>query len=271
MAAEGVHSVVDAVNNLLMLFGIHVSRRPPTPEHPFGHGKELYFWSLIVAVVIFGVGCGISVYEGTMRLIYPTELGRPVWNYLVLLVAFLADGLTFLIAYREFKPHQGRRGIWRGIRASKDPTKFAVVLEDGAATMGIGLAVLGVWLSQISGDARYDAAASVLIGLLLGAVALVLGTESKNLLVGESASRETVLAIRSTVEADPDVVAVRNLLTMHLGPDELLLNLDVEFRGDLVFSEIANAIERLEATIRVQHPEVKRIFIEARALTSPPR
>ena len=268
MTAEGLHSIVDAVNNLLMLFGIRSSRRAPTPEHPFGHGKELYFWSLIVAVVIFGVGGGVSIYGGAARMIHPAELGPPQWNYLVLLVAFIAESATFVIAYRELRPYLGRRGLWRGIRASKDPTKFAVVLEDGAATVGILFAASGVWLSETTGNARFDAAASILVGLLLAGVAIVLAGESKDLLLGESARPATVRAIRATVEEDKDVVAVRNLLTMHLGPSELLLNLDVQFRRDLVFPEVARAIERLEARIRERHPGVSQIFIEARVFGS---
>ncbi len=268
MMAEGFHSLVDATNNVLMLFGISSSQRAPTAEHPFGHGKELYFWSLIVAVVFFGVGGGISIFEGGMRVLRPVELGAPTWSYAVLLVAFIAESATLVIAYREFRPHQGRRGLWRGIRASKDPTKFAVVLEDGAATIGIVFAAVGVWLGDTTGDSRYDAVASILIGVLLAAIASVLIVESKKLLLGESASGENIRAIRSTVESDPDVVAVKNLLTMHLGPAELLLNIDVQFRRDLAYPDLARAIERLESAIRRQNPMVRKIFIEARVFHS---
>ncbi len=264
MSAEGLHSLVDATNNVLMLFGISSSQRAPTEEHPFGHGKDLYFWSLIVAVVFFGVGGGISIFQGSARVLHPIELGPPTWDYAVLLVAFVAESVTLVIAYRELRPHLGRRGLWRGIRASKDPTQFAVVLEDGAATIGIVLAAIGIWLDDVTGDPRYDAVASILIGLLLAAVASVLIVESKNLLLGESASAENIRAIRETVEADRDVVAVKNLLTMHLGPAELLLNIDVQFRRNLTYPELAHAIERLEAAIRRRRPMVTSIFIEAR-------
>ncbi|HEX5420281.1 MAG TPA: cation diffusion facilitator family transporter [Gammaproteobacteria bacterium] len=266
MMAEGFHSTVDATNNVLMLFGIRRSSRAPTAEHPFGFGKELYFWSLIVAVVIFGIGGGVSIYEGGVRLVHPEPLGEPIWNYGVLLISLLADGATLVFAYREFRPHQGRRGIWQGIRKSKDPTKFTVVLEDGAATIGIVIAAAGVALTQWTHEPRYDAAASVLIGLLLCTIALILAVESKGLLLGESAAEETIEAIRRIVEQDADVVGVRNILTMHLGPAELLLNLDVQFDQELGFAEIAKAIERLESAIRRGHAEVKQIFIEARAL-----
>lgn len=267
MIAEGVHSVVDSSNNLLMLLGIRLSQRKASAEHPFGHGKELYFWSLVVAMVLFGIGGGISAYEGVIHLWHPTPIKQPLWNYGVLAVAFIADGWTLVISYREFRKHYGQRGIWRGIHESKDPTKFIVVLEDSAATVGVLVAAAGIWLSQATGIHRFDGAASLIIGLLLCTVAIILAIESKNLLVGESAPEETVRAIRKTVENDPDVEAIRNLLTMQLGPSELLANLDVQFRSSLDFKNISEAIKRLEAAIRREHPQVKKIFIEARALT----
>jgi divalent metal cation (Fe/Co/Zn/Cd) transporter len=177
--------------------------------------------------------------------------------------AMLAEGFH---SVREFKPHKRGRGTWRTIRSSKDPTKFTVVLEDGAATIGIVLAAAGVWLSARTGDARYDAAATIAIGLLLCTMAVVLATESKGLLLGEGAQAEIVKAIRATVQSDEDVVSVRNLLTMHLGPAEVLLNLDVEFKSSLVYPQIAAAVERLEAKIRAEHGIVKQIFIEARSI-----
>jgi cation diffusion facilitator family transporter len=267
MIAEGVHSTVDAANSVLMLLGIRLSRRGPDALHPFGHGKELYFWTLIVAIIVFGAGGGISIYEGILHFLNPIELEDPLWNYGVLSVSFAADGWSWMIAYREFKAHQGNRGVWQSIHTSKDPTKFAVLLEDSAATLGVVIAALGVGLTQLTGSERYDASASAIIGLLLCAIATILAMESKNLLIGESASPATLAAIRRTVEADADVVGLRNLLTMHLGPSELLLNLDVEFDRRLDVGQTARAIERLESSIRERHPEVLRIFIEARAFS----
>lgn len=269
MIAEGVHSTVDAANSVLMLLGIRLSRRGPDTLHPFGHGKELYFWALIVAIIVFGVGGGVSVYEGILHFLNPTKLKDPVWSYGVLGVAFVADGWSWVVAYREFKAHQGNRGVWQSIHTSKDPTKFAVLLEDSAATLGVVIAAIGIALTQLTGSEVYDASASVLIGLLLCAIATILAIESKNLLIGESADPATIAAIRRTVEADTDVIGLRNLLTMHLGPSELLLNLDVEFNRKLDFGQTAKAIERLESSIRKHHPEVLRIFIEARAFSQP--
>lgn len=265
MIAEGVHSVVDSANNLLMLLGIRLSQRKATADHPFGYGKELYFWSLVVAMVIFGIGGGVSCYEGILHLVHPEPIRQPMWNYAVLLVAFIADGWTLTIAYREFKDHIPG-GFWRGIRRSKDPTKFTVLLEDAAATSGVIVAAVGIWIAQVSGVPQIDGVASLIIGMLLCAVAIVLAVESKNLLVGESATPETVDAIQKTIHEDEDVVRVRNLLTMHLGPSELLVNLDVQFVSTLDSSQIAKVIDRLESRVRGLYPEVKRIFIEAQAL-----
>ena len=266
MVAEGVHSVVDATNNVLMLLGVHRSRAKPSRDHPFGHGKELYFWSLIVAVVIFGVGGGVSIYEGILHLLDPSPLENPTWNYVVLGIAFVADGATLLIAYREFKPHKGKRSLWQAIHASKDPTKFTVVLEDGAATLGIVIATAGVVATQLTGSGYFDGAASVAIGMLLCLVAVVLALESKDLLLGEAAAPEVISDIRKTVCSDPDVEDVSSLLTMHLGPYELLVNVDVEFRRGLSGDGTAAAIGRIEDAIHANHPEVKRIFLEARNL-----
>jgi cation diffusion facilitator family transporter len=270
MIAEGVHSSVDAANSVLMLLGIRLSRRKPDAIHPFGHGKELYFWALIVAIIVFGLGGGISIYEGILHLLNPTELVDPFWNYGVLAVSFTADGWSWIVAYREFKVHQGSRSVWRSIHTSKDPTKFAVLLEDSAAILGVVVAGLGVGLTQLTGNKLYDGSASVIIGLLLCAIATILAAESGNLLIGESASPDTLAAIRKTVEADPDVVSLRNLLTMHMGPSELLLNLDVEFNRRLDLPQTARVIGRLESSIRGRHPEVLRIFIEAHAFCDQP-
>lgn len=266
MIAEGVHSVVDAVNNLLMLLGIHRSRAGATRAHPFGHGKELYFWSLIVAIVIFGIGGGISIYEGILHLIEPAPISDPTWSYVVLAISFVADGVTLILAYRELRRSDEHRSLWRSVRAGKDPTKFMVVLEDGAATLGVLVAAGGVALTHVTRIPYFDGAASIVIGLLLCAVALVLAMESKGLLLGESAAPEVVEELRGIVCSDPDVVDVRNVLTMHLGPYELLLNLDVQFRAGLRGETIGAAVRRIERAVRARRPEVSRIFLEARNL-----
>ncbi|MEZ4332619.1 MAG: cation diffusion facilitator family transporter [Myxococcota bacterium] len=266
MLAEGVHSAVDSTNSLLMLLGIRRSRLKASREHPFGHGMELYFWSLIVAVFIFGVGGGISIYEGILHVLDPSPLRDAAWSYAVLAVAFIGDGTTLVIAYREFRPQQRGRSVWQTIHASKDPTKFVVLLEDGAATLGVLLAAAGVTATHWTGNGVFDGLASIGVGLLLCGVSTVLAIESKNLLLGESAAPEVVADLRRIVRADRDVADVVSLLTMHLGPSELLVNLDVAFEPGLGGEAIVAAIGRIEQAIREGHPEVTRVFIEASRL-----
>lgn len=262
MLAEGIHSVVDTGNELLLLLGLHRSRRPGDELHPFGHGKELYFWSLIVAILLFGVGGGMSVYEGISHLQHPREIRDAVWNYVVLAVAFLAEGTSWTIALRQLLRQRRGRGLWHTVRASKDPSVYTVLAEDTAALAGVVVAFLGVYLGHRLGKPDLDAAASMVIGLILAAVAVFLAFESRGLLVGESADRAVVERIREITEADPGVDRVRRLLTMHLGPEQVLLNMDLAFRPGLGASDLPGVVERVEEGIRREFPEIDRIFIE---------
>jgi len=268
MLAEAIHSVVDTGNELLLLLGIRRSARPADALHPFGHGKELYFWSLIVAILLFGLGGGMSIYEGISHLQHPVEIRDPTWNYVVLGVAFIAEGASWVIAVRKLL--EGRRegqSAWRTMRTSKDPTVYTVVAEDSAALAGVLVAFLGVLLGHRLHDPYLDGTASIVIGLILATVAGYLAVESRDLLVGESAGTDVVEDIRALAEADPAVVQASRPLTMHFGPDRVLLNLDIEFRPELTADEVAAAVDRLEARIRKEHPSIRRIFIEAEALT----
>jgi cation diffusion facilitator family transporter len=267
MLSEGIHSVVDTGNELLLLLGIHRSRKPADELHPFGHGKELYFWSLIVAILLFGLGGGMSIYEGISHLRHPSVIKDPTWNYVVLGIAFVAEGTSWAIAMnRLLARRKAGQGIWAVLRASKNPAVFVVVAEDSAALAGIFVAFWGVLLGHSLQSPYFDGAASIIIGLILATVAAFLTYESRDLLVGESADADVLQSIRRLAEADPAVVGVSRPLTMHLGPEQVLLNLDVEFRPDLSASEITSAVDRLEAGIRKDCPSVKRIFIEAEAL-----
>ncbi len=266
MTAEGIHSVVDTGNEALLLLGLRRSRRPPDAAHPFGHGKELYFWSLIVAVVIFGVGGGMSILEGLLHLLHPSELRDPFWNYVVLGIAFVSEGTSWAIAMRELLRGKRQGNFWRTLRASKDPSVYTVIAEDSAALAGLLVAFLGVFLSHRLNNHYLDGGASILIGLILAAVALFLAFESRGLLVGESADQDLVRSVREVAAADAAVQRVHDPLTMHFGPREILLNLDVEFRAELSSEELAAAVDRLEAAIHGRHPEIRRIFIEAEAL-----
>ena len=266
MLSESFHSLVDSGNQLLLLVGIRRSRRPPDERHAFGHGKELYFWSLLVAIALFGIGAGLSVYEGITHLQHPHPITDAVWTYVVIGVAFVIELTSWSIGMHEMLRNAGGRGLWQGIVGSKDPTAVTVVFEDSAAMIGLVLAFLGVLLSSLLDTPLYDALASVGIGLVLAGAAVFLAYESQGLLVGETARPDIVASIRSIASKDPDVAEAGHPLTMHLGPRQILLNLDVTFRDGLSSAQVTAAVDRLEGAIREQHPEVDRIFIEAERL-----
>jgi cation diffusion facilitator family transporter len=268
MLAEAIHSVVDTGNGLLMLLGIRRSRRPPDVMHPFGYGKELYFWSLIVAISIFGVGGGMSVYEGIWHILHPPPAYDPTWNYVVLGLAAAFEAVAWAVAMKHFlRSKPSGVGALQAIRSSKNPADFLVLLEDSAALAGIALAFTGVFLSHRLQNPYLDGAASIGIGIVLMLVSLVLAYESKGLLVGESANRAQVESIRSLVEAEPSVEKVHAPLTMYLGPSDVLVNLAVKFSPHLTVQELEASIDRIEQRIRAAHPEVRRVFLEAESLT----
>ncbi len=266
MISEGIHSLVDTGNQLLLLLGLRRSKRPPDAGHPFGHGMEQYFWSLVVAMLLFGVGGGMSVYEGVTHLLHPHPLEDATWNYVTLGIAFLFEGVSWMLALRQLRPLIRERGVWKALRTSKDPSILVLFFEDSAALAGLVIAFLGIFLGHLWGSPAADGIASILIGLLLAGVATLLVQESKGLLLGESADPEVLRDIREIVAADPAVVKAGYPLTMHLGPEEVLLNLEIDFRPDLPPGRITESVNRLEEEIRRRHPEVRRIFIEARAL-----
>jgi cation diffusion facilitator family transporter len=266
MLSEAIHSVADTGNQALLLLGIRLSRRKATDEHPFGHGKELYFWSLIVAIILFGVGGGISLYEGLLHLQHPEALGDPTWNYVVLGVAAVFETAAFYIAFRELVKVAGEGSIWQAVRASKDPAIFVVLFEDAAALAGLIVAFLGVFLGHQLQMPVLDALASIVIAVILMVVAIILAYESRNLLIGEAASPEIVASIRTLVAADDDIAEVMMPVTMHLGPKEILLNMDLRFRKGLKTGEIAAAVDRIENIIRKTHPQIKHIYLEVEAL-----
>jgi len=265
MLSEGIHSTVDAGNGTLLLVGIARSQRVATAEHPFGHGKELFFWSLIVAVLIFGVGGGISAYQGILHLLNPQEMGDPTWNYVVLAAAALFEGTSFAIALREFVKTKRESSLWGSFRASKDPTTFTVLAEDAAALVGLVIAAFGIALSDAFDAPAFDAAASILIGLLLAGVAVLLIRESRSLLVGEGIRPSTAATICELASKHPRVRSVTRPLSMYLGPDEVLVVFDVEFEPDAGAEDIASAVRRIEADIRERFPVIKRIYIEGRS------
>lgn len=270
MLAEGIHSLVDTGNGFLLLFGIRQSKKKADPAHPFGFGKELYFWSLIVAILIFALGGGMSIIKGWEHVQHPTELTNPMLNYLILGVAIIFEGSALFFAVRSFNKKRGKKRFWRAIKDSKDPASFAVIFEDAAALFGLVVALLGIFLSQALDMPVLDGVASLVIGGILCITAWLLATETKELLIGESASPKTQESIRSIVLADPAVDKLNTPLTMHLAPDDILVALDVEFHDVNTADDIEAAVRRIETAIRDAHTQVKRIYIEARSVTNYP-
>ena len=264
MLSEAIHSTVDTANSLLLLLGLRLSRRPADDAHPFGHGHEIYFWSLLVAVLIFGLGGGLSVYDGVERLLRPRPLDSPVANYWVLGISGVFALYSYIVSFVAFRRTlEPGESMVNAVRASKDPTVFTVMLEDAAALAGLVLAFGGVWLGHHFGNVYCDGSASVAIGVLLAAVAAWLVYECRGLLVGEAADKSLVRDVRRLVSADPDVVAARPPLTLQLAPREVIVALQVAFRRDLTVEQLEAAVDRLESAIRGAHPHVTRIFVEA--------
>ncbi len=268
MLAEGIHSLVDTGNGGLLLLGIRRSERPADATHPFGHGKELYFWTLVVAFLIFGVGGGVSAYEGVRHLLHPRPLEDPTWSYVVLGVAGLFEGIVLAIAVRAFRAAKGSTSTWQEIRTTKDPTTFVVLFEDAAALLGLAVAFLGIYLGHRFDEPRLDGAASIVIGLLLMAVAGFLARESKGLLIGEGANAGMLRSIRALAEADPAVSSAISPLTMYFGPDTVLLAIEVRFAAGLSAAELAAAADRLDRRVREGYPSIKHVFIEVHSVTS---
>ena len=262
MVAEGLHSLVDASDGTLLLVGRRRSRRPPDAAHPFGHGKELYFWTLIVAVIFFAVGGGVSIYEGILHLINPEPLRDPLLSYAVLGIAALFDGSSFIIALRALRQEEPDRRLVEVVRRGKDPSTFTVVLEDIADLAGLALAFLGVWLGHRLANPYFDGVASIGVGLVLAAVALVLVGQSRKLLVGERASEEVLQAVRDAADDDGMIEFAECPLSMQLGPNEVLLGVTARFAPDISADDVATAIQRFEDRLRKARPDVKYICVE---------
>ena len=263
MLSEGIHSAVDTCNGVLLLVGTWRSELPASDEHPFGHGKELYFWSLIVAVLIFGVGGGVSFYEGVLHVREPTPLTDPFWNYVVLGAAALFEGISFAIALRQFRRESRGRPLWQALRGSKDPTTVTVLAEDSAALAGLAIAAVGVYASHVLDRPEVDGMASIAIGLLLAGVAVLLVRESRSLLVGEGIRPETARRVRELALAHPEIERAGRPLSMYIGRDAALLALDVHFRDGTPAEAVAAATAALEAEVRAEFATIRHIYVEA--------
>lgn len=267
MLSEGIHSLVDTGNSGLLLYGTAQSQRPADAEHPFGHSKELYFWGLIVAVLIFAIGGGMSFYEGIKHIQHPEPIEDAGWNYVVLGLSFLFEGIAFYLSVKALLAQaDGNTGFVKMLKTSRDPAVFASVMENLAALVGLAVAGLGVFLGHLLNNPYFDGGASIAIGLLLMLVAIFLVGRTKGLLVGTGVDAETLANLERIARAAPQVRDIRSPLTMYLGPNDVIMALDVDFADDLTSTQVAVAVEHLQDAIRAEHPEVQRIFIEAKNL-----
>lgn len=267
LLSEAIHSLVDAINDGLLLFGIHRSRKRPDLMHPFGYGRELYFWTLAVGVLIFAVGGGVSVYEGILRILHPTPTGNPAWSYAILGASALFDGASWYFGWKVFRRERRGRSVFETIHASKDAAIFSVMLENSAALLGLLFAFLGVFLAHSLGMPSLEGVASLAIGVLLCVVAVIMISESQSLLVGEGVEKTTLEEIRSIVRADPAVESCGHLLTVYLGPEEILLAIEIRFHADNSAADIRHAIGRLKQAIQARHARIRRIYFDADSLS----
>ena len=267
MLSEGIHSLVDSGNGLLILYGVKQSEKPADAEHPFGRSKELYFWALIVAVLVFAIGGGMSFYEGIEHLKNPAPISDPTWNYWVLGLSLVFEGISCFLAFQAFNKDRGSASFTATLARSKDPSVFAILMEDLAALLGLVIALLGVYFGHLLNNPYLDGAASIAIGLLLMLVAIFLIYKTKGLLIGEGVDAETLADLNTIALAQPGVCQVRPPLTMYMGPADVILALDVEFENQLTADGVEQAVDHLQDAIRAKYPEFKRIFVEAKRLT----
>jgi cation diffusion facilitator family transporter len=266
MVSEAIHSLVDTGNGGLILLGIHRSRLPPDAAHPFGYGHELYFWTLVVGIFIFAIGGGMSIFEGISHLLSGHAAEASAWNYAVLGIAAVFEGISWVFGWRAFRREQRGRGVFETVLMSKDPTSFSVLFEDSAALAGLLVAFLGIYLSHRLDIPALDGAASIVIGAILTLVAIVMVRESKGLLVGEGVERGTLDAIRAILSHDRCVQSVGRLLTLYLGPEEVLLTIEIQFHPRMSTLDIRDAIRRLQRAIQSKYPRITRIYFDALAL-----
>jgi len=265
MLSEGVHSLVDTGNGALLLYGMHRAARPPDRTHPLGHGRELYFWSFIVALLVFALGAGVSFYEGVIHIMAPEPVVNAKVNYVVLGLSFLFEGSSWLVALKEFRQQKGGQGWFEAIHRSKDPSVFTVLFEDSAALLGLIVAFAGILAAEIMEMPKLDGVASIGIALILGATAIFLARESKSLLLGEPASPRVQNRVLAIAQQDPAVQRANGILSVHIGPEEIVAGLSIEFEDHLTAPEIEACVERLEARLKTDMPQISRLFVKPQA------
>ncbi|MDG4905227.1 cation diffusion facilitator family transporter [Mesorhizobium sp. WSM4898] len=265
MLSEGVHSLVDTGNGALLLYGMRRAARPPDLTHPLGHGRELYFWSFIVALLVFALGAGVSFYEGVVHIMAPEPVVNAKVNYIVLGLSFLFEGSSWLVALKEFRQQKGKQGWFQAVRRSKDPSVYTVLFEDSAALLGLVVAFAGILTSELLAIPELDGAGSIGIAVILGATAIFLARESKGLLLGEPASPEVERKVLVIADHDPAVQRANGILSVHIGPQEIVAGLSIEFEDHLTAPEIEACVERLEARLKKDMPEITRLFVKPQA------
>jgi cation diffusion facilitator family transporter len=262
MLSEGVHSLVDTGNGGLLLYGMHRAARPADRTHPLGHGRELYFWSFIVALLVFALGAGVSFYEGIIHIMAPEPVANVTVNYAVLGLSFLFEGSSWMVALKEFRREKGTQGWLQAVQSSKDPSVYTVLFEDSAALLGLIVAFAGILAAQLLEMPELDGAASIGIALILGATAIFLARESKGLLIGEPASLEVQKKVLAIAQQDPAVQRANGVLTVHMGPQEIVAGLSIEFEDHLAAPEIEACVERIEGRLKKEMPEITRLFVK---------
>lgn len=265
MLTEGFHSVVDSLNQILLLYGQKRSHRPADAIHPLGYGRELYFWSFVVAILIFATGAGLSIYEGILHIREPEPLGDATIAYVVLAVSMAMEGTSWVLAMREFNASRGDMGWWRAIRVSKDPANFVVLFEDSAALFGLVVAAIGITMAHVTGEPVWDGAASIVIGCALAVVAFMLARESKGLLIGERADPRLIAAVRAAFETRAEVTGVNHVATVHTAPDKVFVAASVDFDDPVPVGRVEQLIAEVEASLRHAWPQIANIYIKPQA------
>lgn len=265
MLSEGVHSLVDCANELLLLYGQARARKPADAEHSFGYGRELHFWSFIVALLIFSVGAGVSVYEGVVHILAPEPIARPALVFIVLGIALVLEGISLGVAFRQARRAAAGKGLWQAFRQSKDPTDFVVLFEDGAAVLGLLVAGAGAGATVATGNPVYDGSASIVIGLILAGAAIVPARETKALLIGERADPELSRAILAVAARGDGVERVNGVATVQLSPDQVIVNISVDFDDRRTAGDVERSVAALEAELRRDHPEIVAVFVKPQA------
>ncbi|MFZ5608989.1 MAG: cation diffusion facilitator family transporter [Pseudomonadota bacterium] len=265
MLSEGVHSVVDTGNQALLLWGMKRAERPADTRHPFGYGREVYFWAFVVAIMLFAIGAGVALYEGIQKIQAPHPVENAYVNYIVLGIAIVLESGSWWVAFKEFRARKGVKSWWRAVREDKDPVIFTVLFEDTGALLGLAIALVGIGLGELYALPVLDGVASVIIGLLLATASVILAVETKGLLIGEAATPELNEEVKQMVAATPGVTAINEVLTMHMGPADILLNVSFSFADALTAEVVEATVSELEGRIKTRFPAIKRVFLEVQS------